>query len=179
MTDNDLIRVFLPILQTQLPLYGYNGIVVKQSNQPTQQGTNTTPTVYFYKTGDHRYGWVRREDFWNLDLATEEHIEEQYYETRFMLQALVLQYPKTPYAFTASDLVNTCSAIMQSSSTLQTLAASNVGILRIMDVTNAYFSDDRDQFEASPSFEFTLTHYQTRITTQPIVSSQVYNIYRV
>ena len=179
MQDNALIRLFLPILQTQIPLYGYGGVVVQQSNQPTMQGVNTAATVYFYKVSDHRYGWPRKIDFWDVEASTENHVEEQWYETKFQLSALVLQNPKTPNAFTASDLVNTCAAILQSDSTLNTLASSSVGILRIADVTNPYFSDDRDQYEAAPAFEFTLTHRQTRVTTDPVISSSVYNINRV
>lgn len=179
MKDNDLIRTFLPILTTQLPLYGYAGVQVKQTNQPTQQGVNTTPTVYFYKVSDRRYGFLRRYSEWDTVTSTETHLEDQWYETKFQLSSLVLQNPKTPNEYTASDLVNSCAAILQSDSSRETLASKDVGILRISDVSNPYFSDDRDQYEASPAFEFILTHRQTRVTTEPVILSSVYNINRV
>jgi hypothetical protein len=179
MQDNALIRLFLPLLQNGLPSYGYEGVTVKQSNQPTQQGINSNPTVYFYKVGDHRYGWLKRTSVWNIPASRMDHYEMQMYETKFALSSLVTQNPKQPYGFTASDLVNTCAAILQSSSTLQTLSASNVGMLRIQDVSNPYFTDDRDQFEAAPQLEFILTHRQSRLTTDPVINSYKFDIYRV
>lgn len=176
MRDNELIRVFLPILQEQLPLYGYPGVIVKQTNQPTQQGVNTTPTLYFYKIDDHRYGTVRRSDNFDEIEMIETHTEEQWYETKFRFQSLVLQKPSKPYGYTASDLVNDTAAILQSSSTLKTLLENQVSILRIQDLTNPYFSDDRDQYEASPSFDVIFTHKQIRVITIPVIESTTYTI---
>lgn len=169
MTDNELIKLFLPIINTGLQDAGLTNVVVTQSNQPTQQGINIAPTVYFYKIGDHRYGWVDREDKW--DGINNVHTEVQIYETTFQISALVLQKPNNTLTYTASDLVNEVAYIMQNESTLQTLSDSNVGILRITDVRNPYFLDDRDNFEASPSFDFILTHKQTRLKNTSHVES--------
>jgi hypothetical protein len=179
MTDNELIRLFLPIIQAGLSAEQYDGVVTKQTNQPTAQGANIVPTVYFYKTGDHRYGFLKRIDTWDATTSIMSHEESQMYETKFTVQALVRQFPTTPYSYTASDLVNSVAGIMQSDATRETLAASDVGILRIQEITNPYFNDDRDQFEASPSFDFILTHRRTRITTDPVIDSFTYNIKRV
>ena len=179
MKDNDLIRLFLPIINQGLIDAGYTGVVTKQANQPTQQGINTGPTVYFYKIGDHRYGFLRRDDVWDEDTLTMVHTEIQQYETTFQVSCLVLQNPSNPYLYTASDLVNEVAAIMQSDKTRAILATENVGILRVTDVANPYFVDDRDQFEANPSFDFVLTHKQTRVTTDPVVESWELNINRV
>ncbi len=169
MQDNDLIRVFYPIIKAGLVAVGYNDVVVKQSQQPTQQGANTAPTVYFFKIGDKRYGFLRRSDDTTID--ADNHTETQQYETTFQVMAWVRQRPGTPYQYTASDLVNEVAAIMQSDSTRATLLASGVQILRVTTVSNPYFGDDRNQFEASPSFEFVLTHTQTRVTTVPVINS--------
>lgn len=178
MTDNELIRLFLPIIQDALAADEFDGVVVKQFNQPTQQGINTAPTVYFSKISDHRYGYLRREDIWNEVKEDFDHIETQMYEATFQIQALVLQNPADP-SYTAADLVNEVAAIMQSDNTLKILAAANVGILRITDIRNPYFKDDRDQFEASPSFDFTLTHRQIRLSRTPVarpIEAAVYPI---
>lgn len=179
MRDNDLIRLFLPIIQQGLIDYGFTGVTTKQSNQPTLQGVNTNPTVYFFKVADHRYGFLYRKDDWDADASVMRHTESQQYETTFQVSALVLQNPKNPYGYTASDLVNTVAAIMQSDSTIETLENAGVGILRVIQVQNPYFMDDRDQFEASPSFDFVLTHKQTRVTTTPVIESYEFNINRV
>ena len=179
MKDNDLIRTFRPIIINGLIAAGYSGVQVKQANQPTQQGANTAPTVYFYKLSDKRYGFLRRSDDYSDEDATMYHSEIQFYESQFQVSSLVRQSPLTPYEYTASDLVNEVSMILQSSYCLDILTAANIGVLRISNIRNPYFMDDRDQFEASPSFDFTLTYRQTRITTDPVVDEFEFNLYRV
>lgn len=172
-TDNSLIQLFLPVLQQNLILDGFINAVVIQSNQPTQQGIPTVPTVYFYKLFNRRYGFLGREDTWNETLQEFVHVESQYYETSFRVSALVLQNPSDITAPTASDLVNDAASIMQSDSTRDILNKSGVGILRITDVLNPYFVDDRDNFEAAPSFDFTLTYLNTRESVSPKITPPI------
>ena len=175
MTDNQLIQLFLPIINAGLIADGFKDVIVRQSYQPTQQSATIAPGVYFFKIGNRRYGFLGRYDKWDSTHGVNVHKEVQYYETTFQINALVLQSP-VMIAYTASDLVNEVASIMQSDSTLNTLMASNVGILRVTDVQNPYFVDDRDQFEASPSFDFTLTYRQDRVSTSPVIQSESYVI---
>lgn len=170
MTDNELIRIFLPIIQAGLAAVPqYSNVVVKQSNQPTVQGANSVPTVYFYKVGDpKRYGFLMREE--KDTLTGKIRIETQAYETSFNVSAWVRQDPVNP-DYTASDLVNYVSMIMGSQDTIEKMMVFNVGILRIMDIDNPYFKDDRDQYEAAPAFSFTLTHFNQRIIDVNIIDS--------
>lgn len=170
MNDNDLIRLFLPIIQDGLAL-DFPTVVVKQANQPTLQGVTTGPAVFFYKIGDKRYGFRSATDEWDSNTLTEVHTESQQYETTFQISSLVTQDPTDTTSYTASDLVNQVAYIMQSVATLEILNAQNVGVLRVTDVTNHYFSDDRDQFEANPIFTFTLTHLQTIISQTEVIES--------
>lgn len=169
MTDNQFIQLFLPIIQAGLLADGFTGVDVKQNNQPTAQGANTIPTIYFFKVNTVRFGFLGRRDVWDDGIDTMIHTESQYYETTFQVCAWVRQNPKTPNQYTASDLVNEVASILQSDNTLSTLNDSGIGILRIRDLTNPYFVDDRDQFEASPSFDFILTSQATRVSTTPVV----------
>jgi hypothetical protein len=179
MRDNQLIQVFLPIINAALVDRGYPEVATIAANQPTQQGINTGPTVYFYKIGDHRYGWVSKDYVYDELLDQMIHTEVQFYETTFQISALVLQDPNTPNQYTASDLVNEVAAILQSDATIETLYNNDVGILRISDITNGYFTDDRDTFEASPSFDFILTHRQTRQSIANSISDTELDLFRV
>jgi hypothetical protein len=154
-------------------------VATQQSNQPTQQGVNTNPTVYFYKTADRRYGFLHRKDDWQPENSLMRHVESQRYESRFTVSSLVIQKPAKPFGYTASDLVNDVAAIMQSDATRAILLAADVGILRVADVINPYFTDDRDTYEASPSFDFTLTYARTRVTIDPVIESYKFQLYRV
>lgn len=170
MTDNQFIQLFLPIINAGLIADGFTGVSVKQANQPTQQGINLNPTVYFYKVANKRYGFLGRKDKWDTVMTRMNHTEAQYFETTFQVSALVRQFPITPDQYTASDLINEVASIMQSDNTRDILNQSNVGILRITDVRNPYFIDDRDLFEASPSFDFVLISQTFRTTIDPIIT---------
>lgn len=177
LTDNQLIQIFLPLIKQGLINDGFLNVTVKQSNQPTQQGVPNTPTVYFFKVSNKRFGFMGRYNkFNNVSL---DHHEVQYIEVTFQVSALVLQYPVTPNQYTASDLVNEVASILQSDNTIFTLNDQGIGILRITDVLNPYFVDDRDQFEASPSFDFTLVYKSDRISTVPIITNYDYALYTI
>lgn len=178
-TDNEIIQIFLPIINNQLSIDGFTTVIVKQSNQPTMQGIPTAPTIYFYKVGDKRYGFLGRNDVWNPNTSQMDHSESQYIESTWQLQAMVLQDPTTPNQFTASDLINEAASIMQSDSTRYILNTNGIGILRITDIVNPYFTDDRDNFEAMPSFDFTLTYQNIRNSTNPIINQFTTGIYPI
>lgn len=175
-TDNQIIQIFLPIINNALIADGFPEVIVKQANQPTQQGIDTPPTVYFFKVANKRYGWLGRDDVWDGMSSTMVHTETQYIESTWQLTALVLQSPATPNQYTASDLINEVASIMQSDNTRTILNNSGIGILRITDIRNPYFVDDRDNFEASPSFDFVLTYENIRTSVNPIISTFITNI---
>ena len=177
-TDNSLVQLFVPIIENGLLADAFTDVVVQSAQQPTQQGIPTAPTVYFYKTHNRRYGFLGRYDLWDELSTTMVHTERQYFETTFRIQTLVLQNPKSP-TYTASELANEVAAIMQSDRTLAILNAQGVGILRVTDVSNPYFTDDRSNFEALPSFDFTLTYLNARLSETPIIDSFESGIYPV
>lgn len=178
MNDNALIQLFLPIITAQLLVDGFTNVVVQQWAQPTQQGIPRQSTVFFQKIYNHRYGWGDATNVWNPDTMQMDLYETQWHETSFQFFSMVVQNPQTPTQYTAGDLANEVASILQSQATRVTLMAQNVGILRVSEITNPYFQDDRDQFEATPSFDFILTSLETRLTIVPTVSDFVVNIQR-
>ena len=173
MLDNDLIRLFLPIIKAGLIADGFPGVTVIQSNQPTQQGTPTAPTVFFFKVGNVRYGFPFWGDVWDNVNNVMVHSELQRYEATFQVGALVLQRPYNTFSYTASDLVTEVCNIMQSADTVQKLIADGVGVLRVRPLPNPYFTDDMDNFEASPMFDFVLTYTNARTNNVPVINLPV------
>lgn len=169
MLDNELITLFRTIITdglTGVPVDPVPDIV--QAYQPTTQGTPLNSTVFFYKVSDHRYGSPKWLNTYDADSGVEIHQEIQAYETVFQFNALAIQNPNT-VSFTASDLVNLVSQILQSERSIRTLESNNVSLLRITDVRNPYFTDDFERYEASPSFDVTFTHTRTLTTTVPVI----------
>lgn len=179
MLDNAIFTLIISILTAGEATAGISGTPIAQSFQPQQQGVNSEPTAYLHKLFDRRYGTVFREDVWDSDTSTMIHTETQQYETTFQISALATQNPATPSQYTASDICNLCASILQSSAALTTLQANQIGIERITDVRNPYFQDDRGQNEASPSFDFVITHKQIITSSVPIITSTTFNVYEI
>lgn len=176
---NDLARIFIPIISYGLTQYGFSNVPIVQAFQPTQQGVNTQPTVFYFKLYDRRYGFLGRNDEYDLVNSRMIHSEKQRYESSFQVNALVINDPLVTNSFVASDLVNAVSQSLQSDYAVQTFESNNVGVLRISEIRNPYFLDDRDQFESSPSFDFTLTYTQVYSSQVPVVDIFDYEIYRI
>ncbi len=171
MKDNELFALIIAVIDAQKTVIDLADLEVLQSYQPLQQGALTGPAAYLAKLpGDHRYGSPYRNDTWNADDEIMVHTETQIYESTFQLEALVTQNPATPELPTASDVANRLAYALQSDYAITAFNAVNVGVLRVTEVRNLPFKNDRDQFQFAPSFDFVLTHRQTFITESPIIT---------
>lgn len=180
MLDNMIFKNVIEVLRAGLTAQGFTDVAVKQNFQPRNQGANSGPTLYIHKLGDHRYGFLQRKNEWDEYEEIEIHTETQLYESMFQITALSIQNPKLGIdQLTASDLANVSAGIMQSDATVDALTAKGLNIYRITDVRNPYFVDDKERFEAAPSFDFTLQHEQVIISQTPVVDDFTLDIERV
>ena len=180
MNDKQLNALFmaqlLPAMQAQPALAA---VGLARNFQPTQQGAATGPYVYFFKIGDHRYGHTKRADVWDDTAQTFTHTESQRYETTYQFSAWIPQNPKDVTSLTESDILNIFSGIMQSDAIISAFQAQEVGIIRVTDVRNPYIVDERDRFEAVPTFDIVLTHERKTVSTIPAVVTYDANVSRV
>ena len=179
MLDNVIIPLLVGAIIAGEVAAGIPGTPVAQAFQPDLQGVNSQPTAYLYKIGDQRVGFVGRSDIWDTVNGVMVHTETQQYTTTFQISALAQQNPSTPTQYTASDILNLVASILQSSVTIATLEAQDVGILHIGDVRNPYFTDDYQRNEAAPSMDIVLCHKQVITTQTPIVSEVEFQIIEV
>ena len=178
MLDNQLIKIFLPIINNGLIGEGLVNVAVRQAYQPTSQGMKTGQSVYFFKVGDRRRGTVRVTEKFDALNSVMIREETTSYESTFQVNAYSIQDPSDTNQLTASDLVNLVSEILQREDTVQTLTSNSIGIIRIDEIRNPYFVNERNGFEASPNFDFILSHNQIRVTEIPVVESIEKHLYR-
>lgn len=107
-----------------------------------------------------------------ISVGAQVYTETQQYVTMFQASALATQDPSNIDSLTASDILNYAAAVLQSDAAITAFEAVGVGILDIQQVRNPYFSDDRQRYEASPSFDFSVTHKQIVTTVVPVVISE-------
>lgn len=160
MTETELYTLLKATLDAYFaPLMGL--VVIKQGNQPLIVGRPVSGALVLLSNQPmRRYGSLARLDVWDGGAGVMRHFETQQMECTFQCGGLLQTVPTTPATtpgFTAGDLVLAASQALQSDVGLQALQDAGVAVYRITDVRQPAFKDDRDEFEYSPSFDFTLT----------------------
>lgn len=167
MNDNALFTLLRSILTSGFTAQGVAlpGSVL-QSFQPSRHGGQTGAALYLFKVDSHRYGAPQLGQVYDEDDDVFIETQTQQFETVFQLSAIV---PQTDSAteLTSADYVELAAAILSSTGTIGTLRAQGVGIMRIADIRNPYFTDDEGENQASPSFDFTITHKKAIVAQKP------------
>lgn len=172
MTDEEIFAVVRLFLLPQLLNVG-----VIQRYQPVTEGVPEQCVLLMHKIGDHRYGFPKEKDEWDEDQELFVHTHEQAMETTIQFSALQPDGETDPT--TASDIVNAAADILQTQEAVVHFQNLGIAILRITDIRNPYFVDDRDRHEADPSFDFTVLHKRVKMSTLPGALKFEANIKRV
>lgn len=171
MNDAELFKLIKEVVNSQLGFAKIPGVTLDQAYQPVRQGVNVKPpSAYIFKLFDKRDGSPAQEYLWDDVKNVETKTITQQMQTTFQITALNTPDPKNNTQYTASDIANLLAAILQTSETIEMLTKAGVGILNITDVRNPFFSDDHDRWEASPSFDFVLTHKQVLTGSSPTIT---------
>jgi len=174
MKDNDLIAYFATQREAAVALAGWD-VVVLQGFQPTQQGAPTKPTVVIEKLSDHEYGWPMSGKY-ILDalpppvgqkLPDFTQYDEQWVESTFQVTSLILQDPTDLSLPTPSDIAHQLKLYMNARQVIWKFQQQGVAILRVTDIRNPKFEDDRDLFEANPNFDVVLQHKRQLVFKVP------------
>ena len=169
MNDNQVLLILLPILNSGMVSLGVTGVVIKQSYQPRGNGVETDPALYLHKIRAPRYGFPGRKDTYNQNTETFDHTESIWRTPSWQVDGLSTQDPANINQLTASDIVEAAADVLQQSRTREALLQDNIGIERITEIRELYFTDDRERHEQRPSFDFTLTYRREfPSTVQPV-----------
>ncbi len=179
MNDNDIFAIIIGILEAGFVAMSLPSVVVAQNYQPTPQGIENAPTIYIHKLSAGRYGYPGQKSVYNAGDDDFDTTDSIWRLPSFQISGLSVQDPSNISMLTASDIVETAADILQFPSTRQTLSSSDIGIFRIKNVREVYFSDDRDRYEQEPSFDFELSYLKTFTSKTPRVTAQRAEISRV
>ena len=181
MNDTKLFDVICTALEAGLVSQGYVDPDVLQSFQPQQQGSPSGETWFIHKITMHKYGHAQKSNKLNQQSGVIDLVEARVIERTYQITALKKQAPEdlTPTAKTADDMAEEAAAIMQGQSFTDALRLEGLRMLRITDVRTPYFTDQHDQNDISPNFDFTVTYdKQLASIVQPVVDYEA-NINRV
>lgn len=180
MNDIDVLKALVDVLAPMMTADPTmpEGIDLLRSNQRDIHGARSLPTVYVVKIGDRRHGFLQRKrGRYDSQTGQFDVIERQVVESTYQFMAQGPQAPDSPS--TESDWLHSLSAILAGDTGRKALAAKGLGMLRITDVRNPYYTDDRDQFAGAPTFDIVLTYTRSRVVTVPVVTTLTTDIYRV
>jgi len=171
LTNNDIIRAFLPLINTALTSYGYD-VDILQAYQPVEMGVKTKDSVYFFEVSTERIGQPNRISKWDTVQGKTINTDYQIMGITYQVSVLV----RSPKVYTASDILSDLSIYMQSSEFITALESQGIGILAIKAMRTNWFKDDRDQHQEAPSFDFTLTYNRSIIRPERTINATEYKI---
>ena len=166
MKTYQLFQAIKPLIDAALAAAGVSAVLT-QSYQPTQQGTAAVTQVFMQQLTSKRYGWVKRSEVWNVLNQNFDHVESQRMETVFQVGATTVMNQSTVTQLSSSDILDIVASALQSDSSIAALWAAGIGVLRVTDINNPYFLNDKDRFQSSPSFDLTVGHKHDTITSTP------------
>lgn len=137
-------------------------VTVVAGHQPTQTGRPPMPALLLNFVFDKPYGWPKRELVERAD-GSFRWRKTQFYEARLQVSALAdaNAYQTNPDAVDARSLARLASSILASDDVLDTLRLSGLSVLRIHGIRTVFVSNDREQYEPSPSFDVEVRFTET------------------
>lgn len=180
MKENELKALMRATLIAGLASSGYAGIKVKQSYQPTTQGREQAPTLYYWQlSGPTKVGKA-----WHLqeyDVTTDSVITTQVQNvlTTFQLQATAPVSVTDTSLPTPGDIALAAAQVVESWPFIAELQANGAGICNTTAIRPMQIQNDQDEFEDVPSFDFTVAHQDIIILTGPTLQGTELNIQRV
>lgn len=177
MRDMELYVLLRTLLIAQAPLRNLVDVQYPNRYQPTQQGVPTARSIFLFKIGpDKRYGWRSVTHKTVNDVI--QRVERQSMETTIQFSA---SQPPTidPAELTTSDVLNVAAGVMQSPDFVSALIINNASILRVTDIRNSHFKNDKDLWEENPSFDAVIKHEDVWIDGVPQIHTFEFNIHSV
>lgn len=179
MTDTELDILFRQQLLAGLARQGAVTVPVVAAYQPTTEGRESQAAIYFFQLADNRYGWQgRSREFSTVD-GTITTTESQIILSGYQVYALAPQDPEDLSLPTAKDLVNLAAMICNSQPFVIGMREGGAGVQRVTQIRSPYFVNDEGQFEASPSFDITISHKRQIQEVTPVAEDATLSIHRV
>ena len=157
MTDNQLFALIGAQLTACLAAQGWTATIL-QKDQPTLQGIPSGNVVFMEKIFDHPYGTAGTAYAYESASNTFNDTETQVYESTFQISTLWPQDPSNDAIPTASDVLNMLKMWLTGGPTIRALIAGGASLLKVSQVRNPAFQDDKDQQEFHPSFDVVMVH---------------------
>lgn len=185
MNENAIYEVIMPYIRDKIAGYGVSELNVLQAYQPNITGRLSAPTLSMFNVNYRFHGWGRREYPKGFDPITRT-LEKKVIQKMETIIQMNVTAPRLgpgieaqPIYITAADIATSIVILMQSSDFVQHLLKHNMKILRITDMRNLRFFDERDNHNSLISFDVTIIHDHVSVVSVPFAEPIDYDIKRV
>lgn len=168
MLDNQLFALLRQWLLVEAPKRGATIPRLQLRYQPTQQGRSNERTVYMHTISYRRVGQRTVAQKW--DGTTLVRTETQSMETTMQF-SITQPTELDDDALTHGDVLNIVAASLQGDDAIKWFKGYGMSVLRVTDVRHPWFNNDRDQNEATPSFDIVCKHNNVYVDGQPVVTN--------
>lgn len=178
MNDKPLQILLRSELLKGFARYGVEGLPVIVGYPPVTTGKRQR-ACYFFKVSKAARGWQQRSrttDPATLQLTTQ---ELQFWESLFQVQIFNPEDVNDMTQQTAEDLTEIARMIVQSQPFIKAMTAAGVGVQQPSSIRSPFFENEHGQFEANPSFDFTVSHKRVIIQSTDSIDKMELNIRRV
>ena len=180
MDDNSLYTEIKAILDAYIALQWAAPAqlpIVKLAGQQGVTGMPSGPVIFIRKLFDAPYGSPRRTSKLDPDDVSGALVwtARQVYESTVQVTAHADEGALT----TASDLANWARAVFELDPVLERLASKGAGVLRVAQVRETPYQNDRNQTQYVPSFDLVVRHARSLKIAVPRISRFREGIHRV
>lgn len=181
MLDNAIFTAVRAALLAGYALQPAPGPTVQviQDYQPDHQSAPSGPALLLHMLPDRWVGSPLRKDIYDGVSGDFRHEERQEIAATIQATGIFRQTASDTTGWTAKDVATIGAMILQSDATMAQLRAAGLKLERVTQVRNPFMTNDRQEYEAVPSFDFVLTHTQTNVTRNPAFTAEELRIRRV
>ena len=166
----EFVRVFNEAVAVDYP-----AVEVARSFQPTTQGRQSGPALLIHRTRSRRYG--AQGTITEIAPDASRAFEHSVWRKEDTIRATFVA-PKTA-AFDAQDVLETVAAYLQSEGGIVSLARVGIGLLRVNDIDEVPFENEKGAFEYEAGIDCVFTYTQTKTKEIPVIGRVERSIHRV
>lgn len=173
MLDNQLFMLLQTEIVDRAPLRGVTDSAVMLRYQPTQQGRPTGSTVWMTKGPERPFGTPLIT--YPQGLAGIEEREEQSMETTIQFSVTRPSALK-PSDLTHGDILRRIRGVVQSRAFMRSILEAGASVLRVPEIRNTPFENDRGEWEQGPMFDLIVKHTDVFVNSIPQISKYEFRL---
>lgn len=158
-TENEIWASVFSLLNGILTKRGITDWTIMQGSQPTVEALRDK-SIYITRLASRRYGWQAHRNKYNEATGKMVHLEEYFQEVLFQVSAFAKRHPENISEKTSGDILNTLITYLQSIEGVKDLHQKGFQTFRIAELREPAISDDSENYEKLPSFDFSLVLVQ-------------------